>query len=303
MRIKTSLRNCNPPETSCHTLYPPGNTASPEHQPSSSLHNLCVILHRFLFFPPQIELDSSLGHFLSHFLRPQMPSPRCYPEYFFAYVGWKLSTTRKASLSFCFPAFPALFSALCLPFYNSLRSSPLPHKHCCSVFPLLLAVILLPLLPLALKHLISITGLDPAHYSPHSFQCSGTTLAFQSGIPEHLIKLQWLVIGCLLRIPGAPTGDPLPGCRRHDCRVISKGMSLNSVNTAYLCMQFKDTKILRKTFSVLFSASHFFHKFSTTFGLFRGVIFLLNDNISAQMCVFIDWHEIVALFWSRIKEV
>ncbi len=40
-----------------------------------------------------------------------------------------------------------------------------------------------------LKRLISTIGLDPANYSPHSFRRGGATFAFQSGVPEHLIKL------------------------------------------------------------------------------------------------------------------
>ena len=40
-----------------------------------------------------------------------------------------------------------------------------------------------------LKRLISTIGLDPAHYSPHSFRRGGATFAFQSGVPEHLMKL------------------------------------------------------------------------------------------------------------------
>lgn len=41
----------------------------------------------------------------------------------------------------------------------------------------------------SLKHLISAIGLDPQHFSPHSFRRGGATFAFQSGVPEHLIKL------------------------------------------------------------------------------------------------------------------
>ena len=41
----------------------------------------------------------------------------------------------------------------------------------------------------SLKHLISAVGLDPQHFSPHSFRRGGATFAFQSGVPEHLIKL------------------------------------------------------------------------------------------------------------------
>ena len=40
-----------------------------------------------------------------------------------------------------------------------------------------------------LKRLISKIGLDPAIYSPHSFRRGNATFAFQSGVPEHLIKL------------------------------------------------------------------------------------------------------------------
>ena len=40
-----------------------------------------------------------------------------------------------------------------------------------------------------LKRLISKIGLDPANYSPHSFRGGGATFAFQSGVPEHLIRL------------------------------------------------------------------------------------------------------------------
>ena len=40
-----------------------------------------------------------------------------------------------------------------------------------------------------LKCLISALGLDPDNYSPHSFRRGGATFAFQSGVPEHLIKL------------------------------------------------------------------------------------------------------------------
>ena len=40
-----------------------------------------------------------------------------------------------------------------------------------------------------LKRLISSIGLEPANYSPHSFRRGGATFAFQSGVPEHLIKL------------------------------------------------------------------------------------------------------------------
>lgn len=41
----------------------------------------------------------------------------------------------------------------------------------------------------SLKHLISAIGLDPRHFSPHSFRRGGATFAYQSGVPEHLIKL------------------------------------------------------------------------------------------------------------------
>ena len=41
----------------------------------------------------------------------------------------------------------------------------------------------------SLKRLISTIGLDPQHFSPHSFRRGGATFAYQSGIPEHLIKL------------------------------------------------------------------------------------------------------------------
>ena len=41
----------------------------------------------------------------------------------------------------------------------------------------------------AIKRLISHIGSDTSNYSPHSFRCGGATFAFQSGVPDHLIKL------------------------------------------------------------------------------------------------------------------
>ena len=41
----------------------------------------------------------------------------------------------------------------------------------------------------SLKRLISAIGLDPQHFFPHSFRRGGATFAYQSGVPEHLIKL------------------------------------------------------------------------------------------------------------------
>lgn len=42
----------------------------------------------------------------------------------------------------------------------------------------------------SLKQLISHIGIDTRHYSPHSFRRGGATFAYQSGVPEHLVKLQ-----------------------------------------------------------------------------------------------------------------
>lgn len=40
-----------------------------------------------------------------------------------------------------------------------------------------------------LKRLISILGLNPADYSPHSFRRGGATYAYEAGVPDHLIQL------------------------------------------------------------------------------------------------------------------
>ena len=39
------------------------------------------------------------------------------------------------------------------------------------------------------KKLVSVLGLDPRNYSPHSFRRGGATYAFQAGVPDHLIQI------------------------------------------------------------------------------------------------------------------
>lgn len=41
----------------------------------------------------------------------------------------------------------------------------------------------------SLETTIKDIGLDPRNYFPHSFRRGGATYAYQSGVPDHLIKL------------------------------------------------------------------------------------------------------------------
>jgi len=36
---------------------------------------------------------------------------------------------------------------------------------------------------------VSVLGLDPNNFSPHSFRHGGATYAFQAGVPEHLTQI------------------------------------------------------------------------------------------------------------------
>ena len=74
-----------------------------------------------------------------------------------------------------FASFPAPPSApfFCFPSSNSSTTAPTNTHQ----------------LTTTLKRLVSSLGLHPSNYSPHSFCRGGATYVYQTGIPEHLIKL------------------------------------------------------------------------------------------------------------------
>lgn len=118
----------------------------------------------------------------------------------------------------------------------------IPSSTLCSVFALLHFFTLVPASPLAplfchptahghrpitfstfstcLKRLISTIDLNSAHYSPHTFCRSVVTFAFQSGIPQHLIKLHSDGHSDAFHAYLAPAEDLHPSRRHPGCRLI-----------------------------------------------------------------------------------
>jgi len=66
---------------------------------------------------------------------------------------------------------PSSLPFFCVP--NGRRLSPLTSYTFANIF----------------KKLVSVLGLDPKNFSPHSFRRGGATYAFQAGVPEHLIHI------------------------------------------------------------------------------------------------------------------